>query len=320
MIRSAKTWVSVVKACVALLVVAFVAWALRDALGRLSWRDLRLDPWLFVAALLTFIGYLTSHAAIWWLLTARHGIALPFGRTLAIWFYSVLGKYVPGKALLWGVRYYFYRRHSPGFQPASIVRCFFLEYLGSLVAGFSLLLVALAVLPLPGVPRSWQWLALLILMAGLGFMHPAVLGRIEQRVARSLKLTVTVSRISVAETIAMVLLYAAGWLILGLAMYLLAAALHAELTWRHYLYVTASYTLAGLAGFLAVFAPSGIGVREGVFIAALSRIMPVEIATVLAVLARVVSTVGELLAALGAMAVNQGLRSARLMRGRIETE
>lgn len=60
-----------------------------------------------------------------------------------------------------------------------------------------------------------------------------------------------------------------------------------------YLPLAAAYVLAGAIGILAVFVPSGLGVREGVIVLFASRYMPVEQAIVLSLVARLYSTVAD---------------------------
>lgn len=65
-----------------------------------------------------------------------------------------------------------------------------------------------------------------------------------------------------------------------------------------YLPLAAAYVLAGAVGILAVFVPSGLGVRESVIVLFASQYMPVEEAIVLSLLARLYSTVGDAVLAL----------------------
>jgi glycosyltransferase 2 family protein len=65
-----------------------------------------------------------------------------------------------------------------------------------------------------------------------------------------------------------------------------------------YVPLAAAYVLAGAVGILAVFVPSGIGVRESVVVLLASRYMPVEQAIVLSLLARLYSTLGDVVVAL----------------------
>lgn len=65
-----------------------------------------------------------------------------------------------------------------------------------------------------------------------------------------------------------------------------------------YVPLAAAYVLAGAVGILAVFVPSGLGVRESVIVLLASRYMPVEEAIVLSLVARLYSTVGDVVLAL----------------------
>ena len=79
-----------------------------------------------------------------------------------------------------------------------------------------------------------------------------------------------------------------------------------------YLPLAAAYVLAGAVGILAVLVPSGLGVREAVIVLFATRYMPVEQAIVLALLARLYSTVGDALVAL----VYGGLTLRDITKGR----
>ena len=60
----------------------------------------------------------------------------------------------------------------------------------------------------------------------------------------------------------------------------------------------AAYVLAGAVGVLAVFVPSGLGVREAVIVLVLSQFVPLTDAIVISLLARLISTAGDGLVAL----------------------
>lgn len=79
-----------------------------------------------------------------------------------------------------------------------------------------------------------------------------------------------------------------------------------------YLPLAAAYVLAGAVGILAVFVPSGLGVRESVVVLLATPYLPVEQAIVLALLARLYSTAGDLVVA----AVYGVLKLRDLRKGR----
>jgi len=68
--------------------------------------------------------------------------------------------------------------------------------------------------------------------------------------------------------------------------------------------LAAAYMLAGAAGLLAVFVPSGLGVREAVIVLFASQYMPLGTAIITSLLARLLSTLADALVA----AIYAGLR------------
>ncbi len=96
------------------------------------------------------------------------------------------------------------------------------------------------------------------------------------------------------------LFYGAGlqtvaFLITGLSYFLLARAVDATLSVSHLPFIIGTFNLAGAIGILAVFAPSGLGVREGVQLLLLPLVMPAELALVLTAVTRLWSTGVDLL-------------------------
>jgi hypothetical protein len=72
-----------------------------------------------------------------------------------------------------------------------------------------------------------------------------------------------------------------------------------------YLGLGATYILAGIIGILALFVPSGIGVREGIIILFASAYFPVETATLLALLSRFYATLADIILALIYVGLNR---------------
>ena len=89
---------------------------------------------------------------------------------------------------------------------------------------------------------------------------------------------------------------AVAWLGYGVALWLLARGLLPR-AGLGLLPAVAVFTASYLAGFLALFAPGGIGVREGVFILMLQGPIGIGAATALAIASRLLLTVTELGAA-----------------------
>jgi len=88
----------------------------------------------------------------------------------------------------------------------------------------------------------------------------------------------------------------AAWVLYGLQIWLLAARLGAP-PGRTALLAVGGYAFAWSVGFLIVFAPAGAGVRDVLLVALLGPVLGVGSATAVALVSRVLTTVGDLLAA-----------------------
>lgn len=91
------------------------------------------------------------------------------------------------------------------------------------------------------------------------------------------------------------LLYLIATLVGGLSFFFIAKAVYPELAYSDMLFVLGVSNLASAVSMLAIFAPSGIGVREAIQVALLALIMPAEIALVIAIVTRLWGIIIDLL-------------------------
>jgi uncharacterized membrane protein YbhN (UPF0104 family) len=82
------------------------------------------------------------------------------------------------------------------------------------------------------------------------------------------------------------LLYIVSALLSGTALFFIAKAVYPALGYDNLLFVLGVSNLAGALGMLAIFAPSGLGVREGILLSLLSLVMPPEFALLVTVVSR----------------------------------
>ena len=95
-----------------------------------------------------------------------------------------------------------------------------------------------------------------------------------------------------------------NWLVAGAGFYLLVKSVY-PVPASQWLYTGGIYGLSTIIGILALFAPSGLGVREGILTAGLCLIMPEEYALTISLISRLWQTVAEILLVSGAFLVNQ---------------
>jgi uncharacterized membrane protein YbhN (UPF0104 family) len=249
------------------------------------------------------VGYLTAAAAAvgaslvlsllsWRATLAGLGADVPLGRSARIYFVGQLGKYVPGS--VWPVLAQMELGAAYGLSRP-------------LVAASSLLAMAIAVpvalavglLAVPGLlsgDGSAYLLLFLALPVAVVVLSPPVLNPLLDRLLRLARRPALPQRIDGPAVLRVAAFAGAAHLLLGLQAWLLARDLGAEGPAVLPLAVGA-FALASVAGLLALPVPAGAGVREAVLVVALAPVLPVGSALLLALVSRVLLTVGDLAAA-----------------------
>jgi len=128
-----------------------IVFAIFVFLGKMVWNNwnqvkdipftLRLFPFILSTLIFAFSYFIQVWA--WYLITLKLGIALPIRETLESWFYSQLGKYLPGKVWLLLSRFYFYE--SKGRARKAISVALYLE-VAAVIAASGLIFLAAFVL------------------------------------------------------------------------------------------------------------------------------------------------------------------------------
>jgi uncharacterized membrane protein YbhN (UPF0104 family) len=258
-----------------------------------QWEEVRQEVadasvgWLVLALGLAVAG-MTWIAACW-----RRAISLlghrPGRRTTVAWYFAgEIGKYVPGG--VWPVlgRGELARR---GGVPRS--RAYPSVGLSLVALYLAALAVATVLVPLDLAKQSESpaALALLVLLPlGLAALHPAVLTRVRDLVARLTGRGADVDIPPWRDTVALVAMYVPAWLFIWAATWCVARALLPD---PPVLRIGIATALSWTAGFVAVPVPAGAGVREAVFIA--SSGLPAGIGATIAVGSRLVFLLADVL-------------------------
>jgi hypothetical protein len=235
------------------------------------------------------LGLLAS-ALVWRALMADLGTRLGLRAALHVFFLGQLGKYVPGSVFAVAAQMELGRAHG---APRSRTGTAGLLFLGVLVAAG--LLAAAVALPLtsPGALRSYAWV-LLVLPLGAVLLAPPVLTRLVGLLLRTLRrepLDRPLSARAVAAALGWALVM---WAAYGVHLWLLVRPQDVQAGTSLLLLSTGAYALAWTAGFLVVVAPAGAGVRELALVVALAPVLDRTGALAVAVLSRVLMTLGDL--------------------------
>ena len=304
--RSAwRGWWPWLKAALAVAIIGGVGWQFARLLRQPEvWdQEWTLRPeWLGVSLVSYTLGF-ACWGGFWRRLLVRVGLRPSVAATYRAYFISQVGKYVPGKAWAILLRAMF----LPGASPAVAALTALYETLTTMAAGA---LLALIMLPLIGVGSQglgWQ-AAGLLLVAGVPIL-PRVFNGLVVRLARPfLEPTVpppAVPRGTLAEGLAW---GAMGWCLLGASAVVLLYAvlpLMPPLSGSFIARCVAFNAVSYVAGFLALPAPGGLGVREVIMqqllAGELRQVAPEAVAdgwaALAVVLLRLVWTAADLLAA-----------------------
>jgi glycosyltransferase 2 family protein len=212
---------------------------------------------------------------------------------LRAFFTANLARYVPGK--LWQIAGLAYLARREGVPPATSTGA---AVLGQAFALAGATLVGAGVLLGGDLGQRFGggWAAGVLLVLLVAATFPAVLRGAMALWFRLARAEVPGGfRPDQAFGVRWMVLYAVGWLLQGLAFWMLVRGLGLHLpVFQAVVAYSAGYAL----GYVAFFAPAGIGVREGFLVAFLGPILGGVDAAALAVVARVWSTAIELLLAL----------------------
>lgn len=219
---------------------------------------------LTLSSLLVLVAYAVL-IQTWRQVVVAWGERLSFSDAMRIWFVSNLGKYVPGK--IWAIAAMGTLAQEQGISPAAAMGSSVVVQLVNLVTGFGVFFIAGAhVMDVPAGALAGV-VGLGVVLFGAPWLVPGGVRLLN---------AVTGRRVTLPHLPPRAIWWAAAgtalaWVLYGVAFYLFAAGMmdgSAAGTLGDW---TAIFIGPYLVGFIAVFAPGGIGVREVAMAEALQR-------------------------------------------------
>jgi hypothetical protein len=270
-------------------------------LGRMVWENwgevketgFSFDPIFLLLGTLIFGASYFIQIGAWFLITRKLGIALPFMETLESWLYSQLGKYLPGKVWLLLGRFYLYE--SKGKSKKAISIALYFETATVMMAAVLVFLAGLVFLKWakPFHPeRELEWLILPVVFILIS-LHPRVLEKMVNWILFRLKRESISLFISYRDILWILVICILAWVVGGGGFYLFVSSVF-PVPANYVLFLTASLAISSTLGLIALFAPGGLGIREGVLVYLLSVLMPGPVAVIVSVLTRIWMTVIEM--------------------------
>ncbi len=263
-------------------------------IGALEPKDWWPRPIPLVASFSVVLGVFAYLVGLWALMVAGlGGPRLRLGEAFRIFFIANLGRYIPGK--VWQLAGLAYLAGKRGVSLRVASSAAVLGQVYSLGAAACVATAGLMLGPMSGLPRGLLPAALAL--AGLVVVVttvPPVLRYILIWVFKLGRSTETPPEIDTLFGVRWLLLYVPGWLGYGLAFGLLWKAIPAlaDVSWGA---AIGGFAGAYFLGYAALFAPAGVGVREGALSVWLAPWLGGAAAAVLAVMARLWMTIAELM-------------------------
>ncbi len=283
-----------------------LSWSEIAALEPGEWRPRPLPLAASFALLLSVFGYLVGLWAR--MVSSLGGPGLSLAQAFRIFFVANLGRYVPGKVWQLAGLTYLAGKRGVSFPVASSAAILGQVY--SLGAAACVAALGLAVQPMTGLPQGLLpgALALAGLVVVLTTIPPVLrfILLLAFRLGRSAEPPPEVDSWFGLRWLG---LYLPGWLGYGVAFGLLWASFPAlaGVSWSA---AVGSFAAAYFLGYAALFAPAGVDIREGALSVLLAPWLGGAPAAVLAVMARLWITVGELMP-VAWMVVSGGIRRVR---------
>jgi uncharacterized membrane protein YbhN (UPF0104 family) len=302
-------WRRIASVIFVVLALGFLALLVRRQWAALQGYEWHIAPgWALLALGLLELTWLFEMDT-WRAILAGLGGQLGFGRAAEIWFLSNIIRYIPSN--VWQCLGMAEMAAEDGIPRITTLTSIVLHQAISTAAGLSLAAVYFAA---AGQTEWTQRLrpVLWLVPLGLLLLQPRLLEAILNRALALVKRPPIHVTLTWGQVWVLLLRYVIVWIGLGSAFAALvrslAPATLADAPWLVATWVT-SYT----AGYLSMLTPSGLGVREGVMALLLGARLPVSVAVVVAIVARLWMVAGELVG-VGAVLARRAW-TARRIRG-----
>lgn len=251
-------------------------------------------PGLLLASLLALVGVFFWGILVWQAVLRRFGVQTEYLPLARAWFVANVSRYIPG--MVWQFVSLAQLGGKMGIPATTTVTSMLVQMgftvIAAVIVGVTLLPAGLAgdFAPVLSVLR---WTAPL----GLLLIHPVVIRFLMKHTTRITRREVLVWNGSWLGGLWLLSLSIVAWLAFGVALFLfLRSFTNLELSALPA--IAAINTLAFLAGYLAFFAPGGLGFKDAALTLLLTGIVPPGIAASLAVAARLWNISAEVIPAL----------------------
>ncbi len=296
-----KKFSAILKYVYILLAFGFMAYYLTVNWSKLNGFDWHINIWyLIISIILTWLALFGPVVVFRLLFTKIAGYRFNLPEIFRIFNLSFIGRYLPGK--VWSVLGMVYYTGEYGIGKRLSMTAVIINEVCFKGSG---LFWGLAYFLISRKYTEFHIPVVSVMILAFIAIHPSILRKVLDYGSRLLKKDTIELNISYSSIIIYFVIYLVFWGIYGLSLYMLIQAVH-PINAVNAAAVISFLPLAWTIGYLAVFIPGGIGVREALLVALLSAYMSAEIALVIALVQRIISTLIEAVNALVSLTIKKG--------------
>ena len=291
--KSKKIYLRILQWAIVVAIFFFLGKMVWDHWNQVKDTPFTLRPFPFILSTLIFAFSYFIQIWAWYLITLKLEIALSPSATLKTWFYSQLGKYLPGKIWLFLSRFHFYE--SKGKSKKAISIALYLETVTIIMAAGLIFLAALIFFKEMGPVYSGKlfWWLIPLFLLGFVSIHPKGLQKIFNWTLVQFEREPVSLSISYSDILWILFVCIVSWVIGGVGFYLFVDSVY-PVAPQYILFLTGALAISSTLGLVAIFAPSGLGVREGALVYLLSFVMATPVAVIISILTRIWMTLIEI--------------------------
>lgn len=243
--------------------------------------------YLCLSFFFTLVAYLMQ-LGIWFFLARSFGINVSFLAAANAWSLSQLGKYIPGKVGLFLIRM---NIHSQ--VPKRVIAVATgVEFITSMASACLLVLISIVFIP-QWPSSSLRWMALILACLCIVILYPPILKILTNWTFKLIRREPLNDMPSYALLLKLVGVNILVGLPYGLGLFFAFNSFY-PIGWNYFFIITAVYYAAAIIGVAAIFAPAGIGVREGIVFLILPVLISKPVVIFATILTRIIITIAEI--------------------------
>lgn len=263
-----------------------------------EWHSVKFYPLQinYAQLLLSFAGLWTMYilsAILWRQLLSRFDGRISLFKGVAVWLYSQLGKYLPGRGFIYLGRIFLCERY--GVSKVNSFVSGVLEFSFQMLSAFIFILIALPIMSdLPNVTYA-GWVVFFILV-GLVIIHPKCFKWFINKMLSLIKKQAVEIDLTYADMLLYLVLYIFLHMLAGFSFFLFFRAFY-NMPLGSSIFISASFIISYTVGILSFLAPAGIGVQEGLLLVFLNNRVPSGVVVQVVLFSRLWTMAADFIAA-----------------------